>query len=246
VRYSGRGPRSQLFSSGDHHITYQYPARNHNHGRARERLGGEAARRCVGHRGIKWRFGTRREHTIRTSCHERRSLVLLCVFRGEQRHRVVPVVSLAAPQSQSPTMNDTIADEVRHSSNLLFQNLIFHASFNPEVLPLGSESCTVDPTAPCDIWWGGGDRHRSYTSVILIGNGLSFLCQSLIFLSIGSLADYGNWNPWVVRTFSVICWAFEFGFLGVKTADKWQAAMALYILSSECLPTSSTRQRVRS
>lgn len=49
------------------------------------------------------------------------------------------------------------------------------------------------------------------------------------------LADYGNWNPWVVRIISVICWAFEFGFLGLKTADVWRAAMALYILSSKCL-----------
>jgi MFS-type transporter involved in bile tolerance (Atg22 family) len=122
----------------------------------------------------------------------------------------------------------------RDSSNLLFQNLIYLASFNPEVLPLGSEPCGVDPTAPCHIWWGGGGRHKSYSSVILIGNGLSFLFQSLIFLSIGSLADYGNWNPWVVRIFSVITWAFEFGFLGIKTPDKWQAAMALYILSSKC------------
>ena len=116
----------------------------------------------------------------------------------------------------------------------MFQNLIYLASFNPEVLPLGSEPCGVDPTAPCHIWWGGGGRHKAYTSVILIGNGLSFLCQSLIFLIVGSLADYGNWNPWVVRTFSVLTWAFEFGFLGIKTPDKWQAAMGLYIISSAC------------
>jgi phage shock protein PspC (stress-responsive transcriptional regulator) len=67
----------------------------------------------------------------------------------------------------------------------------------------------------------------------LIGNGLSFLAQGVIFLGIGSLADYGNWNPWVVRAFSILSYAFEFGFLGVKTADKWRTAMALYILSSK-------------
>jgi hypothetical protein len=68
---------------------------------------------------------------------------------------------------------------------------------------------------------------------VLIGNGLTFLGQSLLFLSIGSLADFGNWNPWVVRGFSVLSWAFEFGFLGIKTPAKWRAAMALYILSSK-------------
>lgn len=124
----------------------------------------------------------------------------------------------------------------RYSSNLLFQNLIYQAGFNPNVLPLGSSSCDVDPTAPCHVFWAGGTK--AYTSVILIGNGLSFLCQSVVFLTIGTLADYGNWNPWVVRTFSVICWAFEFGFLGVKTGSRWRAAMALYILSSKCLTYS--------
>lgn len=121
------------------------------------------------------------------------------------------------------------------SSNLLFQNLIYQAGFNPNVLPLGSASCSVDPTAPCHVFWGGGDKTKAYTSVILIATGLTFLAQALVFISVGSLADYGNWNPWVVRGFSILCYAFEFGFLGVKTADKWRAAMALYILSSKCL-----------
>ncbi|KAG9247227.1 autophagy-related protein 22-like protein, partial [Calycina marina] len=95
-------------------------------------------------------------------------------------------------------------------ANLLFQNLIAQAGFNPNVLPLGS----------------------AYASVILIGNGLAFLCQSVIFLTIGSLADFGGWSPWVVRIFSVLCMAFEFGLLGVTTAAKWRIAMALYIMSS--------------
>ncbi|KIW09856.1 hypothetical protein PV08_11957 [Exophiala spinifera] len=115
-------------------------------------------------------------------------------------------------------------------SNLLFQNLIYQAGFNPNVLPLGSSSCDVDPTAPCHVFWNGGTK--SYSSVVLIASGLTFLCQGLVFIGVGSLADYGNWNPWVVRTFSVICWAFEFGFLGVRRAYQWRTAMALYILSA--------------
>jgi hypothetical protein len=116
---------------------------------------------------------------------------------------------------------------------LLFQNLIYQAAFNPNVLPLGSSSCNVDIDAPCHVFWGGGNKTKAYTSVILIASGLTFLGQAILFIAIGSLADYGNWNPWVVRGFSVLAWAFEFGFLGVKTADVWRTAMALYILSSE-------------
>jgi len=119
------------------------------------------------------------------------------------------------------------------SSNLLFQNLIYQAGFNPNVLPLGSSGCNVDPTANCVVFWGGGDKTKEYTSVILIATGLTFLVQAIVFIGIGSLADFGNWNPWVVRGFSVLCWAFEFGFLGVTTPDKWRIAMALYILSSK-------------
>ncbi|KAH6681508.1 autophagy-related protein 22-like protein [Halenospora varia] len=115
-------------------------------------------------------------------------------------------------------------------SNLLFQNLIYQAGFNPNITPLGSSTCNVDPDAPCHVFWNGGTK--SYTSVILIATGLTFLGQALVFIGVGSLADFGNWNPWVVRGFSVLCWAFEFGFLGVTTAAKWRIAMALFILSS--------------
>lgn len=116
------------------------------------------------------------------------------------------------------------------SSNLLFQNLIFQAGFNPNILPLGSSPCNVDTSAPCHVYWNGGTKE--YTSVILIATGLTFVAQTLVFISVGSIADFGNWNPWVVRGFSILSWALEFGFLGVHTTSKWKLAMALYILSS--------------
>jgi len=114
-------------------------------------------------------------------------------------------------------------------SNLLFQNLIYQAGFNPDALPLGSVGCDVDPDAPCHVFWAGGTK--PYSSVILIGNGLTFLVQALVFIGVGSLADYGAWNPWVVRGFSVASWALEFGFLGVYKPSQWGASMALYIVS---------------
>lgn len=117
------------------------------------------------------------------------------------------------------------------SSNLLFQNLIYQAGFNPNVHPLGSSSCDVDATAPCHVFWNGGTKE--YSSVVLIASGLTFLCQAIVFISVGSLADYGNWNPWVVRGFSILSWAFEFGFLGVRRAEQWNTAMALYIVSGK-------------
>ncbi|KAF7881090.1 uncharacterized protein EAF02_006981 [Botrytis sinoallii] len=113
-------------------------------------------------------------------------------------------------------------------SSLLFQNLIYQAGFNPNVLPLGSAPCGDD--TPCHVFWNGGTK--AYTSVVLIASGLTFVSQAVLFLSIGSLADFGNWNPWVVRLFSLLSFAFEFGFLGVQYAHQWRIAMALYIISS--------------
>ncbi|RAL68785.1 hypothetical protein DID88_007476 [Monilinia fructigena] len=72
--------------------------------------------------------------------------------------------------------------------------------------------CSDD--SPCHVFWNGGTKEPVYS------------------FSIGSLADFGNWNPWVVRTFSLLSFAFEFGFLGVQYAYQWKIAMALYILSS--------------
>lgn len=102
----------------------------------------------------------------------------------------------------------------------------------------------MDPDAPCHVFWGGGHKTKPYASVVLIATGLTFVSQAIVFITIGSLADYGNWNPWVVRIFSIVCWAFEFGFLGVTTANKWRIAMALYILSSKSSPLPNAHEKM--
>lgn len=130
-----------------------------------------------------------------------------------------------------PRRAEKLAPLTPSSSQLLFQNLIFQAAFDPRVLPLGSRRCDDDPLAPCHVHWNGGTKQ--YTSVLLIGNGLAFVCQTLVFLAVGSLADYGNWNRSVVRGFSVLSWAFQLAFLGVRRADQWGISMALYVLSCE-------------
>lgn len=125
----------------------------------------------------------------------------------------------------------SITNNTPSSSSLLFQNLIYQAAFDPKILPLGSAPCSDD--SACHVFWNGGTK--AYTSVVLIASGLTFVSQAILFLSIGSLADFGNWNPWVVRMFSLLSFAFEFGFLGVQYAYQWRIAMALYILSSKFL-----------
>ncbi len=57
-------------------------------------------------------------------------------------------------------------------------------------------------------------------SIVLISNGLSFALQAVLFLLIGSYADYGIYRPWITIGFTVLAWGCSFGWLGVETADK--------------------------
>lgn len=34
--------------------------------------------------------------------------------------------------------------------------------------------------------------------MVLIANGISFGVMTLLFTTIGSCADYGNWNKWIL------------------------------------------------
>jgi MFS-type transporter involved in bile tolerance (Atg22 family) len=71
---------------------------------------------------------------------------------------------------------------------------------------------------------------RDINSIVLLCNGISFAIQAVMFLMIGSFADYGTWRPWINVSFTVLAWGISFGWLGVETPDKWQIAAALYIM----------------
>lgn len=113
-------------------------------------------------------------------------------------------------------------------SALLFQNLMYQAGFDPDVVPLGSQPCGDD--GPCHVFWAGGTKE--YASVVNIGSGLTFLGQALFFILLGATGDYGTWSPWILRTATLVYSAFQFGYLGVKTPDTWGSALALYIFSN--------------
>ena len=74
---------------------------------------------------------------------------------------------------------------------------------------------------------------RNVNSIVLLSNGISCAIQAVIFLLLGSYADFGNWRPWILIVQSVIGIAIGFGWLGVCTQDKWVCAAALYIVGSQ-------------
>jgi MFS-type transporter involved in bile tolerance (Atg22 family) len=71
---------------------------------------------------------------------------------------------------------------------------------------------------------------RTINSIVLLANGISFAIQVILFLIIGSFADYGTWRPWILVFWSVVAWAIGFGWLGVHTSDKWKIATGLYMV----------------
>jgi MFS-type transporter involved in bile tolerance (Atg22 family) len=72
--------------------------------------------------------------------------------------------------------------------------------------------------------------NRTINSVVLLANGISFAIQVVLFLIIGSFADFGAWRPYILVFWSIVAWALGFGWLGVHTENKWQIATGLYMV----------------
>ena len=92
-----------------------------------------------------------------------------------------------------------------------FQNLLYIAAGDGETL----------------FFWS---RTRTINSIVLLANGISFAIQCVIFLILGSMADYGTWRPWILIFWSVVSFGLGFGWLGVHTEDKWHTAIGLYMV----------------
>ncbi|TYJ57909.1 hypothetical protein B9479_001264 [Cryptococcus floricola] len=105
-----------------------------------------------------------------------------------------------------------------------WQNLLYQAGWDP-AFPKGTVACG---DGSCNLVAYG--QERSVNSIVLITNGLSFAFQAVIFLLVGSFADYGVWRPHITTGFTVLAWAVSFAWLGVEKPSKWEAGTALYIM----------------
>lgn len=83
-------------------------------------------------------------------------------------------------------------------------------------------------------------RPRSVNSIVLLCNGISFAIQVVLFLTLGSFADFGYWRPNILIALSIVAYAIGFGWLGVHTSDKWQAGVGLYIVGLIAYQTTLT------
>ncbi|KAL4743877.1 autophagy-related protein 22-like protein [Aspergillus similis] len=71
-------------------------------------------------------------------------------------------------------------------------------------------------------------RLRSIESTVLLCNGISFAVQVLVFLVIGSFADFGTWRPNILIGLSFVAYAIGIGWLGVHDAEKWHVAVGAF------------------
>jgi MFS-type transporter involved in bile tolerance (Atg22 family) len=94
-----------------------------------------------------------------------------------------------------------------------FQNLLYIAASNA-----GSDT----------LLFAG--QQRTINSIVLLSNGISCAINVVLFLLIGSLADYGHWRPWILIVWTVIAVALSMAWLGVHDPEKWHIAAGLYIV----------------
>lgn len=83
-------------------------------------------------------------------------------------------------------------------------------------------------------------RDRDINSIVLEANGISFAIQIVVFLTLGSFADFGRFRPNILIVLSVIAFGIGFGWLGIHTADKWRIAVGMYIVGLIAYQTTLT------
>lgn len=65
----------------------------------------------------------------------------------------------------------------------------------------------------------------------MLANGFCFAFMTIMFLCLGSAADYGSLGPKLLLYLTVICWIAQYGFMAVVGPDQWPLAMLLYMVS---------------
>ncbi|KAL8669827.1 MAG: hypothetical protein Q9168_005606 [Polycauliona sp. 1 TL-2023] len=81
---------------------------------------------------------------------------------------------------------------------------------------------------------------RNVNSIVLLSNGISFAIQIVVFLIVGSFADFGYWRPNVLIIQSIFAYALGFAWLGVHDSSKWEVGAGLYIVGLIAYQTTFT------
>ncbi|KAJ5208901.1 hypothetical protein N7449_003280 [Penicillium cf. viridicatum] len=53
----------------------------------------------------------------------------------------------------------------------------------------------------------------------------------VIFVWLGSAADYGTFGRWLLLALTVVCWALQYGMMSIRHPSQWPTAMGLYVVA---------------
>jgi hypothetical protein len=121
----------------------------------------------------------------------------------------------------SPSINAPYTNTIADFAPTAFQNLLYQAAGDEGLLLFAG-------------------KQRSIESIVLLCNGISFAIQVVVFLVIGSFADFGTWRPNILIGLSIVAYAIGFGWLGVHDAEKWHAGVGLYMVGLIAYQTTLT------
>jgi hypothetical protein len=54
--------------------------------------------------------------------------------------------------------------------------------------------------------------------------------MTVMFVWLGSAADYGSFGRWLLVVLTVVCWVMQYGMIAIRDVSQWPAAMGLYIV----------------
>lgn len=55
--------------------------------------------------------------------------------------------------------------------------------------------------------------------------------MTVMFVWLGSAADYGSFGRWLLLALTVVCWALQYGMMAIRHPSQWPAAMAMYVVA---------------
>ncbi|CAG7936506.1 unnamed protein product [Penicillium nalgiovense] len=165
--------------------------------------------------------------------------------RDQQKNGVNSTVEVDGPSNKidQPTAPDEFDERYRTTRMEIWAYYAYYIGNNGLSLfnfaPTAFQNLLYQ-AAPSDGLLDFIGRPRTINSIVLLSNGISFAIQAVIFLVIGSFADFGHWRPNILIVLSIIAYAIGFGWLGVHTSDKWHVAIGLYMVGLIAYQTTLT------
>ena len=122
---------------------------------------------------------------------------------------------------------------------MAMQNLLSLAAGEDGVLPfmgryVNATRCLLAAGQTADE----RSRDRTVNSIVLLASAISFAIQIVVFLILGSFADFGTWRPSILILQTSIGSAIGFAWLGVYSPEQWKTAITLYVIGLIAFQTS--------